>query len=179
MLADALRCARALGDNREASRWASDALAQVDEQTAHLAESLSERPAADEARLIGDLRAEASWSGGADLDIAILHPDGHRVSWLGAPTRELIAARDVLSPEHEGLSLSGAKPGVYAIEVVQNGESNGPVHGELTLTVAGDTRRIPFTLDEGRMTVAWAEIRIVEKLIPIPSPTLIVHDQMR
>ena len=101
-----------------------------------------------------------------DLDLAFLHPDGHRVSWLGAPTRELISARDVLSTRGEGLALAGGKPGEYVIELVR-GHGSGRVHGELTIYVAGETRRLPFTLDGERLTVALAEIKTVPRLIPL------------
>ena len=163
LLADALRCAR--GGN--ASRWASDALSLVDEKTARAAEALASAPGPDDTRLIGDLRVEATWSDGADLDLALLHPDGHRVSWLGAPTRELITARDVLDRGREGLALSGAKPGEYVIEIVRSAGDSGPVRGELTVFAAGETRRIPFTLDGERLTVALAEIKMVPRLVPL------------
>jgi len=172
LLADALRCARS-GNN---ARWASDALALVDEKTAHLAASLAEAPAPDDSRLLGDLRVEATWLDDVDLDLAILHPDGQRVSWLGAPTRELIAARDVLNHGAEGLSLSGAKPGEYGIEIVRSGAATGPVRGELTIFAAGETRRIPFTLDGQRLTVALAEIKMVPRLIPIDNGGLAIAE---
>ena len=79
-----------------------------------------------------------------------MHPDGQRVSWLGAPTRELISARDVLDRGREGLALNGAKPGEYAIEIVRSDGYSGTVHGELRVFAAGETRRIPFTLDGQR-----------------------------
>ena len=41
----------------------------------------------DDQALRGDLRLEAHWLGDADLDLALVDPDGHRVSWLGAPPR--------------------------------------------------------------------------------------------
>jgi Mg-chelatase subunit ChlD len=163
LLADALRCAR--GGN--ASRWASDALSLVDEKTARAAEALASAPAPDDTRLTGDLRVEATWSDGVDLDLALLHPDGHRVSWLGAPTRELISARDVLDRGREGLALTGAKPGEYVVEIVRSAGGTGPVRGELTVFAAGETRRIPFTLDGERLTVALAEIKMVPRLVPL------------
>ena len=173
LLADALRCAR----GGTASRWASEALGLVDEKTAHAAEALASAPGPDDTRLLGDLRVEATWSERADLDLALLHPDGHRVSWLGAPTRELITARDVLADDREGLALSGAKPGEYTVEIVRSAGSVGPVHGELTIFAAGETRRVPFTLDGERMTVAIAEIKMMPRLIPLqPDPPSIASD---
>jgi hypothetical protein len=158
LLADALRCAR----TGNGARWASDALSLVDEKTARQATSLAATPAADDTRLLGDLRVEATWSDDADL-----HPDGQRVSWLGAPTRELISARDVLSRSREGLALNGAKPGEYAIEIVRSAGYSGTVHGELSVFAAGETRRIPFTLDGPRLTLALAEIKMVPRLVPV------------
>lgn len=175
LLADALRCSRA----ERNSRWESDALSLVDEKTARLATSLASAPAPDETRLLGDLRVEAIWLSDVDLDLAILHPDGQRVSWLGAPTRELISARDVLAHGREGLALSGAKPGEYAIEVVRAGGDSRPVRGELTVTAAGETRRIPFTLDGQRLTIALAEIRMVSRLVPLDDLPAIASAPMR
>jgi hypothetical protein len=163
LLADALRCAR----SGNSARWASDALSLADEATARRAEALAAAPALDDSRLLGDLRVEATWSEDADLDLALLHPDGQRVSWLGAPTHEVISARDVLVHGREGLALSGAKPGEYAIEIVRSSGSSGPIHGELTVFAAGEIRRVPFTLDGQRMTVALAEIKMVPRLIPL------------
>jgi len=163
LLADALRCAR----TGNGARWASDVLALVDEKTARLATNLAAVPAVDDTRLLGDLRVEATWSNDADLDLAILHPDGQRVSWLGAPTRELISARDVLDHGREGLSLSGAKPGEYALEIVRAGGRSETVRGELLVFVAGVSRRFPFTLSGQRLTIALAEIKMVPRLVPL------------
>jgi hypothetical protein len=175
LLADALRCAR----TQRNSHWESDALSLVDEKTARMAISLASAAAPDETRLLGDLRVEATWVSDVDLDLAILHPDGQRVSWLGAPTRELISARDVLVHGREGLSLSGAKPGEYAIEVVRSGSDSRPVRGQLSVTVAGETRRIPFTLDGQRLTVALAEIKMVSRLVPLEDTQMIAGGPVR
>lgn len=167
LLADALRCARATNG----ARWASDALSMVDERTARAATLLSEQPTADETRLVGDLRVEATWTRDVDLDLAILQPDGQRVSWLGAATRELISARDVRSTSQEGLALAGAKPGEYVVEIVRSAGSSGTVSGELSLLVAGDRRVVPFTLAGQRMTVLVATIKMVPRLVPLdPQP---------
>jgi hypothetical protein len=41
------------------------------------------------------------------------------------------------------------------------------VHGEVTVFAAGETRRIPFTLEGQRMTLALAAIKMVPRLIPL------------
>jgi hypothetical protein len=168
LLSDALRCS----ENVNRTHWASLALSLVDEKTAHLATALAAARAPDDSRLLGDLRVEATWEDAADLDLAILHPDGQRVSWLGAPTREVIAARDVLSLHREGLSLVGAKAGEYVLEIVRASGTGAPVRGELTVFAAGETRRIPFTLDGQRLTVAITELSWVPRLVPLPVAAL-------
>ncbi|HTA89866.1 MAG TPA: hypothetical protein VK745_09835, partial [Polyangiaceae bacterium] len=85
----------------------------------------------------------------------------------GAPTHEVISARDVLDHGREGLALNGAKPGEYTVEIVRSAGGSGPIHGELTVFAAGETRRIPFTLEGQRMTVALAEIKLVPRLVPL------------
>src|SRR5262249_15491328 len=99
-------------------------------------------------------------------DLSFLDKDGHRISWLGAPTRALISARDVLSTEREGLSLSGGAPGEYVVELVRSA-GFGRVRGELKLSVAGETRLIPFSFDGERQAVAVAEIRMQPRLVPL------------
>jgi hypothetical protein len=162
LLADAVRCARETG--RGAS--ADELLANADATTSALAQKLLAAPGVDEQALKGDLRLEASWSGGSDLDLALIDPDGQRVSWLGAPTRALISARDVLSTSSEGLALSGGKPGEYTIEVVRAREGSR-ASGELTITAAGSTRRVPFTLEGLRVNVAIAKISLRSELVPL------------
>jgi len=53
------------------------------------------------------------------------------------------------------------------VEVVRAAGAAGPVRGELTVFAAGETRRIPFTLDGERLTVALAEIKMVPRLVPL------------
>lgn len=162
LLADAVRCARETG----AAASADELLLAADAATRSLAETKLAQAASDDRALKGDLRVEAGWSGNTDLDLALIDPDGHRVSWLGAPTRAVISARDVTSRSTETLALSGGKPGEYAIELVRVGTGER-ASGEITITVAGTTRRVPFTLDGDRVKVAIAKIGMRSKLVPL------------
>ena len=76
-------------------------------------QALLDRPEPDDDGLRGDLRVEATWSGGGDLDLAILDPRGQRVSWFGGPTRATLSARDAVSAGREALALRGARAGEY------------------------------------------------------------------
>lgn len=111
LLAEAVRCARDVG----LSGAAGDLLAAAGAAARSGAEALLAKSAADPSALSGDFRLESSWDGGDDLDLAILGPDGARVSWLGAPTKAVITARDVSSRIREGLALRGASPGDYVV----------------------------------------------------------------
>jgi hypothetical protein len=162
LLAEAVRCARDTGQND----WERALLDSVEPNVRTQAETLLSQGVPDPDALRGDLKVEASWTGAQDLDLALLHPDGHPVSWLGAPTRSVISARDVLSTATEGLALHGAKPGHYVVEVTRM-SGTGPVRGEVKLSVAGKVQSIPFELVGDRLRVATAQISMRSKLVPL------------
>lgn len=163
LVAEGVRCARDVGQ----ASWAEDLLAAVTPTLRGAVERLAAAPRASD-ELSGDLRVEASWHGAEhDLDLVILHPEGFRVSWLGAPTRSVISATDVLSVHREGLALRGAGAGQYAIEIVRSSPGLEPVRGSLEL-VAGKARRsVPFVLTGERLRVATAEIKLASRLVPV------------
>ena len=161
LLAEAVRCGRQTG----ASRIADDMLLASDANTRKAADLLLAKADVSRDELSGDLRVEATWSGQQDLDVALIDPDGNRISWLGAPTRAVISARDVTSTTRESLALRGGKPGVYVVEIVR-GVPGGRVQGELTLNIAGTRRTVPFVLDANRATVALAKINMQSRLVP-------------
>ena len=131
-----------------------------------VSQSATQRSLGEE--LSGDLRVQARWDGSEhDLDLVILPPQGYRVSWLGAPTRAVISASDVLSVHREGLALRGAEPGQYAIEIVRSSPTSGSVRGELELTIGKAQRSLPFVLEGQRLRVATAELRVTSRLVPL------------
>jgi tetratricopeptide (TPR) repeat protein len=162
LLTDAVRCGRESG----LSEMSEVLLAAADDKTRKQAEALLEKAAPDD-KLSGDLRVEATWQGGVDLDLAFIHPDGHRVSWLGAPTRSVITATDVTDLAREGLALRGAKPGEYLVEIARGDGSAGTIRGTLTLTVAGTKKAVPFELVGERVTVAVADVSMKSRLVPV------------
>lgn len=162
LVADAVRCSRSSGDTVSAERL----LLRSTPENRRKAEVLLKAPPKDDSQQRGDVRIEATWSGSSDLDLALLDTDGARISWLGAPTRAVIMARDVTTRGREGLAVRGAMPGEYVIEVVRS-DGDGPVTGEVTVTVAGLTRRIPFQLSGTRATIGVAGIRMQSRLVPL------------
>ncbi len=162
LLAAAVECARATGEGSLAELL----LGAAAPETRTAAERRLAAPPAP-AGLSGDLQLEATWSGAAqDLDLGLLTPDGHRVSWLGAPTREVISAADVTSERRDALALRGAAPGEYVVEVVR-GRGDGSASGEVTVRVAGTQRKIPFTLTGARTAVAIVRISQESRLVPV------------
>jgi tetratricopeptide (TPR) repeat protein len=162
LVAEAVRCARNTGMPEIADALLSAAGAA---DRASIEQRAEQRPA-DDAALSGDLRLEANWSGGADIDLSLLDTEGHRVSWLGAGTRSVISARDAVSTTREGLALRGAAPGEYVIEITR-GSGTGAAQGELTISIAGTTRRVPFSLDGDRRAVALLRITMQPRLVPL------------
>lgn len=162
LVADAVRCARATG----MAEVAEALLAAAPAADRDAIERRLLQPAVDDAALSGDVRLEASWSGGSDLDVSLLDTEGHRVSWLGAGTRAVISARDATSTVREGLALRGAAPGEYVIELTR-GSGAGSAQGELTITIAGTTRRVPFSFDGERKAVALVRVDMRARLVPL------------
>jgi hypothetical protein len=162
LLAEAVSCGRQTGE----SRMVEEMLSAAEPRVRKTAEAQIAALDKQKDGLSGDLRIQATWSGGADLDLALLDPDGNRVSWLGAPTRAVISATDVVSTSREGLALRGGKTGEYVIEVVR-ASGSGPIRGELVIHAAGRSMTAPFVLDDVRKTVGIARINLQSRLVPL------------
>lgn len=171
LLAEAVQCTRSTGQSP-----VGDALMRAAEDGVrkNAERELTKAPAKD-LGVRGDVQVTATWQGGADVDLALVHPKGHRVSWLGAPTRAIISAADVTSLSTESLGLLGSPAGEYAIEVVRarpegpgvTGVSLPPVTGELTIRAAGTVRKIPFTLVGDRVVVGTMRVSFRSQLVPV------------
>ncbi|HVY30772.1 MAG TPA: VIT domain-containing protein [Polyangiaceae bacterium] len=161
LVSEAVRCARETGMTEIA-----DALlaATADSDRSALEQRLTQRPV--DAGLRGDVQLEATWHGDLDLDLSLLDTDGHRVSWLGAATRSVITANDATSTSHEELALRGAAPGEYVVELTR-GAGAGDAQGELVITIAGTSRRVPFHFDGDRKTVALVRVTMQPRLVPL------------
>ncbi len=162
LVADAVRCARSTGMSEVAEALLAAANAS---DRANIEQRLTQPPT-DDGLLTGDLRLEASFNGGPDLDLSLLDTDGHRVSWLGAGTRSVISARDTTSTSRESLSLRGAAAGEYVVELTR-GAGAGSATGELVVTIAGTVRRIPFSFDGDRKAVALLRVTMQPRLVPL------------
>jgi hypothetical protein len=163
LVAEALRCSRDIGQQA----WLEELSLALSPEVRSSATRLAGRTP-DTSELSGDFRLEANWQGAEhDVDLVIVHPDGYRVSWLGAPTRAVISASDVLSVHREGLALRGATPGSYGLELVRSSPTVGPISGEVKVTVGKQSRRVPFTLDGERLRFASARVNLTPRLVPL------------
>jgi hypothetical protein len=127
---------------------------------------LAEAPQ-DPSALTGDFRLEARWDGGDDLDLAMLHQEG-RMSWLGAPTKAVITARDVQSTSREALALRGGSVGDYVVEITRPAGHSGTIRGTVDISApGGDHRSVPFTLDGERVRIALVKVTARSKLVPL------------
>jgi tetratricopeptide (TPR) repeat protein len=161
-LAQAVRCNR----NLDSTWLADDLLGNAAEKVRSDAERILSQTPDSSGTLSGDLRIEANWSADADVDIALITPEGQRVSWLGAPTRQVITARDVTSRSGESLAVRNAPAGNYLIELVRVSGS-GSVRGDLQLTIADLKKNVPFSLSGDRTVVGIAGITVVQKLVAL------------
>lgn len=111
----------------------------------------------------GDVRVDASWSGGENLDISLITPQGTRLSWMGG--RAQVFGRGAGSRSNETLGLRRATAGSYIVEIArtdmgaqQEGKRGDYTRGSVTITVLGESRSIPFTLMGARTVVGRAEV---------------------
>jgi hypothetical protein len=163
LVSEAVGCAREVGQGRAADHL----LAALEPNVRREVERLTERRRTSD-ELSGDFRVLASWQGAEhDVDVAILSPEGYRVSWLGAPTRAVITASDVLSQQREGIALRGAPPGEYVIELVRSSAAPGPIRGNVQLLIANAERIVPFAMDGERARLATVRLRNEPRLVPI------------
>jgi hypothetical protein len=118
----------------------------------------------------GDIIVTANWTGGADLDLALVDPSGRRasaVSRLKGARVEAATARD-----HETLALSSSDGGSFAVEIVRANPANeaqptNPVSGNVTIKAFGQTKSVPFTLSGPRAQVGRVDVRWEQELVPL------------
>ncbi len=166
LVAEAVRCANALGMTDLASLLRLDASAPV--RTA--VDKLLEQPAlVANATVRGDIQASAEWTGGVDLDIGLIDAQGRRTSWLGAGGKAVVNSHDATSTRTETIGLTNALSGSYVVEIARAGgaDTNVPVRGELTLKLAGETRKVPFLLTGTRAEVGTMRVFFTSRLVPL------------
>jgi Flp pilus assembly protein TadD len=152
----AMRCERAAGH----TSYADALLASVsDERVRRNAETASREPA-PELRTRGDLTVDATWSGGDDVSVSIITPDGTRLSWMGG--RTTVVGRDATAAGHELVGVSRATVGNYVIEVVRTDAStiDRAISGDLRIRALDDNQTVHFTLGAGETRRAVGRVAV-------------------
>ena len=161
----AIRCARATGQGELADRLLSDVPA---DRRAAVDRGLDKPAPADVTDLRGDVRVEATWDAGEDLDVALVDKNGARISWMGAPGKIQTTARLQSASGSEGLGVVNLGAGSYVVEVSRTRVgSDTPVRGSVTIRAAGETRVVPFVVTGPRVEVGRVDISYTPRLIPV------------
>ncbi|AKF10536.1 FecR domain-containing protein [Sandaracinus amylolyticus] len=155
IVADAVRCER-MASHRELAQLLLDGVREDRARTR--AATLAEQ-ADDARRSRGEITVEASWPGGDDVDVALIAPDGSRLSWMGG--RTTIVGEDARRDGRETIGLSRATVGNYLVEVARTSpEQRGAIRGTLRIRALDGTRTVPFVIDDGeRESVARIVVR--------------------
>ncbi|WP_437991114.1 VIT domain-containing protein [Sorangium sp. So ce145] len=180
LVAAAIRCAGEGGMSELASQLRLDATSAI---RAEIDRRLAQPDPAPAADLPGDVRLSAEWTGGADLDLSLIDAQGRRVSWMGATLPSVgVRSRDATSTRSESLALRSLPKGSYVVEIARasaeegagaaspGASAPGPIRGELTLRLAGETRKVPFTLDGARLELGTVRVFFTSRLVPVDGP---------
>ncbi|WP_438016365.1 FecR domain-containing protein [Sorangium sp. So ce315] len=182
LVAAAIRCAGEGGMGELASQLRLDVTSAI---RAEVDRRLARPDAGQPAGLQGDVQLSAEWSGGADLDLALIDAQGRRLSWMGSTLGSVgVRSRDATSTRAESLALRNLPRGSYLVEISRASSGDGAslsppsgapdvVRGELTLRLAGETRKVPFTLEGARRELGTVRVFFTSRLVPVdelPAP---------
>ncbi|AGP41105.1 VIT domain-containing protein [Sorangium cellulosum] len=188
LAAAAIRCAGEGGMGELAGQLRLDLTSAVRATVDRLLAQPDAPPSAD---LPGDVQLSAAWTGGADLDLALIDARGRRLSWMGATLGPVgVRSRDATSARAESLALRNLPKGSYVVEIARASAGDGAsppalagalgaVRGELTLRLAGETRKVPFTLEGARLELGTVRVFFTSRLVPaddVPPPPPFIRD---
>jgi len=152
VVAGAMRCASSLGRTVSADRLAQ----LVDEDERDDVRARAARPDSP-SRLRGDVLLDATWTGGSDVDLTLVTPQGTRLSWMGG--RTTVIGDDASRIGRERVGLRRATPGTYYVEVNRaDPNDTSRVRGEIRVRAFGETERIPFELEGVRAQVGQVSV---------------------
>lgn len=163
-LADATRCERTLGHGASALRL----LGGITDVTLRArVDAAAMLPAAVPSGARGDIVLDANWDVPADLDLALIDPQGRRISWLGGRNTG-ITVRGARDARSEAIGLGRAAVGDYLVEISRAETDGRPVNGRIEVTVLGERRTLAFAFAPGEKTVRAGRITVSreEQLVP-------------
>jgi hypothetical protein len=108
----------------------------------------------------GALVLKATWDRGVDLDLALITPDGRRISALRAGRRGGVTVDSHDGATAEVLALRWLRGGTYRVEIGPASETSAgtPVSGTLLMKVRGKTKAVPFVVSSRNKPVAKVAI---------------------
>ncbi len=156
----ALRCLRALGHTDDAALIVRGLRDDALRTAAEKAATASPLPPT----LAGDLVLSGAWDAGHDLDVALITPQGTRISWLGG--RADLAVRDHRADDHEALAVRRLPRGNYLIEVSRSDGRAGVVRGTVAVAALDQRRTVPFELRGDRAVIGTLAVTARSRLVP-------------
>jgi hypothetical protein len=117
-------------------------------------------PPPGEAPLYGDFVMHASWEGDADVDVALIAPDGEV---LGRGSRRGVRMRE--SKGSESLAVTHWKTGTYQV-LLTRARGTGPLRGTLRVHAIDGDQVVPFVFDGQSARVARISVQAEETLVP-------------
>jgi hypothetical protein len=173
----AVACERATGKRASEARWLvsmkdDGARARVAAAAAKTSTgSLAAGP------VTGDVVVDATWDpgAGADLDLAVVDPSGHRLSWASPASN--VRATDCTSLSHEALAVSSLATGPFVVEIARAsaGDETRAVTGTLRITSLGHTQVVPFVLSGDRTQAARVDVRLDSRLEAVEGGIALAH----
>ena len=116
-----------------------------------------------------EVMLDARWNHGEDLDLALISPQGTRISWMGG--RKSVFADHVADPGQERLGLGQVSPGTYLVEISRtDATSTYPVRGNIRLTALGARHDLPFSLVGRQVVTATLVVERQSHLEPVRGP---------
>lgn len=109
-----------------------------------------------------DLLASATWTGGADVDLSLVTPQGTRISWMGG--RRNVVGSSGRGRGQERLGLRRAGTGTYHVEVSRTtNDTSAPIRGSVRLKVMDETQTFEFEIPAGQATSRVGQGRVVRR----------------
>jgi DNA-directed RNA polymerase specialized sigma24 family protein/tetratricopeptide (TPR) repeat protein len=116
-----------------------------------------------------EVMLDARWNNGEDLDLALISPQGTRISWMGG--RKSVFADHVADPGQERMGLGQVSPGTYLVEISRtDATSTYPVRGSIRLTALGARHDLSFSLTGRQVVPATLIVERQSHLEPVRGP---------
>jgi hypothetical protein len=173
----AVACERVSGKRASEARWLG--AMKDDAARARVAAAAAKASAVSfaEGPVTGDVVVDANWDpvAGADLDLAVVDPSGHRLSWASPASN--VRATDCTSLSHEALAVSSPATGPFVLEIARasGGDEVRPITGTMRVTSHGHTQLVPFVLSGDRTQAARVDVRLDSRLEAVEGGIALAH----